>query len=60
MRRRMGDRSTDELLRENDELRQLLQAGVLLASAVLAGDDVDADLQAWIDAVSAFMASARS
>jgi hypothetical protein len=52
-------RSKDELLRENNELRQLLQAGVMLASAVLAGDDVADDLQTWIDAVNAFVASRR-
>jgi hypothetical protein len=44
----------DELERENDELRQLLQAGVMLAEAVLAGDDVDDELRKWIDAVSGF------
>jgi hypothetical protein len=50
-------RTKDELLAENNELRQLLQAGVMLANAVLAGDDVTDDLQTWLAAVNAFFAS---
>jgi len=45
--------TTDELARENDTLRQLLQAGLLLADAILAGKTVDAELRRWRDAVAA-------
>ena len=42
-----------ELREEIDKLRQLLQAGVALASAVVAGDDVVAELEEWIAAATA-------
>ncbi len=48
----MTGESVDELQRDLDAARQLLQAGVLLAEAVLAGDDVRGDLQKWVDAVN--------
>lgn len=46
-----GD-TVEELERDLDAARQLLQAGVLLAESVLAGDDVRRDLQTWVDAVN--------
>ncbi|MEM6990217.1 MAG: hypothetical protein AAF721_06965 [Myxococcota bacterium] len=42
-----------ELTQEVKDLRQLLQAGVMLVSSVLAGEDVRADLREWVDAVAA-------
>jgi hypothetical protein len=42
-----------ELRAEIDRLRQLLQAGVALASDVVAGDDVIDELETWIAAATA-------
>jgi len=38
---------------ELNSLRQLLQAGVVLVSAMLAGDDVREELEEWVEQVQA-------
>ena len=47
-----GSKTTAELEREVDNLRQLLQVGAALAGAVLAGQDVRAELREWLDAIA--------